>query len=187
MSWRGLAERGRPPFLTTALASMSSVNSGSSLYSAGLIRCASTRARSEPEVRREAFFLTVVGLSHAEDVAHRATRGKADHYEPALQPSVADDPAFTVILSKVLDFDGNATEYKDGILEIQSTLPQGPCSLCRIVADSHPIIVSTITAPRQHRVCQRLCASLVHHRSKSAEGRPRPAEASALRPAMPTP
>ena len=69
--------------LTTALASISSVSSGSTLYSAGLMRCESTRARSDPEVRREAGLLTVVGLSHAEDVAHRATRGVADDYQPA--------------------------------------------------------------------------------------------------------
>lgn len=128
---------------------MSSVSSGSSLYSAGLIRCASTRARSEPEVRRKAVFLTVVGLSHAEDVANRATRGVADHHEPTLEASVADDSPLSVVLAKILDLDGNAVEYEDSILEIQSTFPQGSYSLCRIVADSHPVIVSTITTPCQ--------------------------------------
>ena len=51
--------------------------------------------------------------------------------------------------AKILALDGNAVEYEDSILEIQSTFPQGSYSLCRIVADSHPVIVSTITTPCQ--------------------------------------
>src|SRR5437773_1196495 len=79
MSLRGFAERGRPPLFTTALDRACSVNSGSSLYSCGRIEWASTLARSDFKVRREAGFLTVVGLSHAENVARGPSRGVADH------------------------------------------------------------------------------------------------------------
>ena len=61
ISCRGLADGGRPRFRTTARASMASVSSGSSSYSCGLITCASTRLRSEPEKRREAGLFTIVG------------------------------------------------------------------------------------------------------------------------------
>jgi len=79
------------------------VSSGSSLYSAGLMTCASTRAKLEPKVRREAGLLTIVGLSHAEDVANRATRGVADNYQPAFEQAEAEDSAFTVFLARVFD------------------------------------------------------------------------------------
>ena len=72
MSLRGLADRGRPPLLTTARDNISSVSSGSSLYSGARIVWASIRARSDFKVCREAGFFTIVGLSHAENVAHEA-------------------------------------------------------------------------------------------------------------------
>ena len=74
MSWRGDEDLGRPPLLTTARASMSSVSSGSSSYSARTMRCASTREKSDFEVRRETGLFTGVGLTHAENVANRTTR-----------------------------------------------------------------------------------------------------------------
>jgi hypothetical protein len=60
------------------------------LYSDGLTKCPSTRARSEPKVRREAGLLTVISLSHAENVANRTTRGVADHDKPANQQTEDD-------------------------------------------------------------------------------------------------
>jgi len=145
MSCRGLAERGRPPFLMTARASISSVSSGSSLYSTGLTTCASTRARSEPKVRREAGLLTFVCLSHAEDVANRATRGVADHYEPAAEQTKAEDSVFTIVLALVLDLDRDAVEDSIGVLEVQTPLSQRALALGRIVCYAHVVIVSTRT------------------------------------------
>ena len=137
MSWRGLADRGRPPRLTTARASISSVSSGSSLYSAGLMTCASTRAKSEPKVRREAGLLTVVGLSHAEDVAHRATRGVADYDEPASEQAKAQDAAFTIVLARIFHLDSEALKDFDSVLEVQSALAQRLVAFGRIVGDAH--------------------------------------------------
>lgn len=82
MSFRGFADRGRPPLFTTARAKPSSVRAGSSLYSCGRILWASTLARSDFKVRRETGFLTVVGLSHAEDMA-RSTSGRVSDYDEA--------------------------------------------------------------------------------------------------------
>src|SRR5450631_48222 len=101
MSCRGFAERGRPPLLTVARASISSVSSGSSWYSEREMRWASTRARSEFEVRRETGLLTVVGLPHAEDVANRATRRVADDHHSTFQSAVANDPPLTIVLTGV--------------------------------------------------------------------------------------
>jgi hypothetical protein len=131
--------------LTTARASMSSVISGSSLYSDGLMTCASTRARSEPQVRREAGLLTVVGLSHAEDVANRATRGVADYDQPAREQAEAEDSAFTVVLARVLDLDRQSLKDSRGVLEVQTSFGHWSFAFGRSEGDSHPVSVSTIT------------------------------------------
>lgn len=137
MSCRGLGDFGRPPLLTTARANMALVSSGSSLYSCGLITCASTRLRSEPEVRREAGLLTIVGLSHAEDVAGRATRGVAHHDDSAVQKAVADDAAFTIVLALIDDLDRGAGEVHRCILKIQAAFSKGLVALDRIEGDAH--------------------------------------------------
>ena len=103
MSWRGDSDRGRPPLLTTALANISSVSSGSSSYSARAMRCASTRGRSDFEVRRETGLFTGIGLTHAEDVANCATRRTAHHHDPALEHAIADDATLAAILASVID------------------------------------------------------------------------------------
>ncbi len=77
---RGLAERGRPAFFTTAFARASFESSGRFWYSCGRIACASMRVRSDFKVRREAGFLTILTLSHVEDVADIASlRVPDDH------------------------------------------------------------------------------------------------------------
>lgn len=76
----GLADLGRPPFLTTARLSLSSVSSGSSLYSTGFTTCASTRTRSELKVRARRVCSRSFALSTAKNVAHRATRGVANYH-----------------------------------------------------------------------------------------------------------
>ncbi len=85
ISCLGFCDLGRPPLLTTARLSMSSVSSGSSLYSWGLTTCEATLVRSEPKVRGEAGLLTVIGLSHAEDVSDSAT-GRVAHNDQASTP-----------------------------------------------------------------------------------------------------
>lgn len=149
MSCRGLSDLGRPPLFTTARASMASVSSGSSLYSCGLILCASTRDRSDPEVRREAGLLTIVGLSHAEDMALRATRGVPHNHHSAFQLAEADDATFTVLLANILDLDRHALEDKSCVLEVQATIIKRLLAFGRIVGDSHPNIVYTLTTCRK--------------------------------------
>lgn len=82
MSCRGFEDLGRTRFLTTARVIIASVSSGSSLYSAGLMRCTSTRAKSDFDVRRATGLLTlgrVVGDAHAVSVLTTAcgSRNKA--------------------------------------------------------------------------------------------------------------
>ena len=98
ISFRGLVERGRPPFFTTARDKASSVSSGSSLYSCGRMECASTLGRSDFKVRRETGFLTMVGLSHAENVARSTSRRIADHHQAAREQAVTDDAGFAICL-----------------------------------------------------------------------------------------
>jgi hypothetical protein len=73
ISFRGLVERGRPPFFTTARDKASSVSSGRSSY-CGRMECVSTFARSDFKVRRKTGFLTMVGLSHGTTVEFEDTR-----------------------------------------------------------------------------------------------------------------
>jgi hypothetical protein len=84
MSFLGFRERGRPPFFTLARASISEVSCGSSRYSRAPTTCASTRARSDLKVWREAFFFTVIGFSHAENVAGRAALDVSNNDQASL-------------------------------------------------------------------------------------------------------
>src|SRR5712691_4791809 len=94
MSFLGLSERGRPPFLTLARASMSDVSCGSSRYSLALTTFASTRARSDFKVRREAFLFAAIGFPHAENVATRTPRDVTTHDHACLETAVTDDAGF---------------------------------------------------------------------------------------------
>ena len=125
----GFGDLGRPAFLKTVRANISSVISGSSSYSSGSMTCASTRLRSEPKVRREAGLLTIVGLSHAEDVTHRATRGVADDHQAVPQHSKAEDPGLPVVPPLVFDLGGQSIEDQCGILEVKSAVGQSPLAL----------------------------------------------------------
>jgi len=89
--------------LIFARASISSVNSGSSLYSSGVTKWASTRARSDFKERRDARFLSFIGLPHAEDVTIRATRGVTHNDNPTRQQAVADDALLAVVPPSVFD------------------------------------------------------------------------------------
>jgi hypothetical protein len=77
-----------------------------------------TRARSEPKVRCETGLLTIVCLSHAEDVANRATWGVANHYQPARKQAEAENSAFTIVFAFVFDFNRHAPEYRLGVFEV---------------------------------------------------------------------
>lgn len=119
---RGLADFGRPAFLKTARANISSVISGSSSYSSGLMTCASTRLRSEPKVRRKASLLTFVGLTHAENMAYCAARRVPDDYQAVLKYPEADDPRLSVILPHVFDLGSQSGEDSCGIVKVKSTV-----------------------------------------------------------------
>lgn len=120
ISLRGFSDRGRPPLLTTARDRASSVSAGSSLYSCARILWASTFARSDFKVRREAGFLTMVCLSHAEYMAGRSPQRVADQNEAAGQQAVADDSRLAVVSAPVLELDRGAREHDRGILEVQA-------------------------------------------------------------------
>ena len=148
---RGFAERGRPPLLTTARSSISSVNSGSSRYSDALIRCVSTLARSEPKVRREARFFPVICFPHAEYVAYRATRRVSDHNQSASQFSEADDPLLAIVPTRVLDLHGRPCKDKWRIFKVEPPVPQRPLTFSRIVGNAHLVIVYTETQSHKYQ------------------------------------
>lgn len=53
--------------------------------------CALTRAMSEPKERGDARLLAVIGFPHAEDMAIRATRRVANHYQTLAEEAEADE------------------------------------------------------------------------------------------------
>ena len=122
MSFRGFAERGRPPLFTTARDNASSESSGSSLYSRARMACASTLARSDFKVRRETGLFTIVCLSHAEYVARCTARGVANYNETPGQQAVANDAAFAIVLARVFDLDRDALEDDDCVFKVQPSI-----------------------------------------------------------------
>jgi hypothetical protein len=137
---------------------MASVSSGSSLYSCVLILCASTLARSETEVRREASLLTVICLSHAEDVANRATRRVPHDDHSTLKQAETDHPGFTVVLPSVFDLDGDALEDQRSVLKIKASLKKSLLSLGEVEGQSHADIVNTKTSRCKGRHRSAACA-----------------------------
>jgi hypothetical protein len=140
MSFLGFKERGRPPFLTLARASISEVSWGSSRYSRAPTTCASIRARSDLKVRREAFFFTVIGFSHAENVASRAAPDVPNYDQASLEMSVTDDPRFAIVFACVLDLNRNACEHRIGVAEIETSFRQGLSTLGRIEGDARELL-----------------------------------------------
>lgn len=140
ISWRGFGECGRPPLFTTARASISSVSSGSSLYSEGLTTCESTRFKSEPKVRGEAVLFTIIGLSHAEDVAHGTPWRVPNNDESIVQPAEADDSALSVVLAHIVNLDGRSFEDDRSICEVEPAVPQRLVALGRIKGNAHRLL-----------------------------------------------
>jgi hypothetical protein len=75
---------------------------------------------SEPKVRREASLLTIIGLSHAEHVANRATRRVSDDDHPACQEAITDDSALSVVLSRVFNLDGRTFKDRHCVSEVET-------------------------------------------------------------------
>jgi hypothetical protein len=136
ISFRGLVERGRPPFFTTARDNASSVSSGNCSSSCGRTEWVSTLARSDFKVRRKTGFLTMVGRSHTENTARSASRRIADCHQAARKQAVTDDAGLAVIFARVLELDGCASENDCGVLEGQTALGKRFRPLAGIEADA---------------------------------------------------
>jgi hypothetical protein len=108
--------------------------------------------------------LTVVGLSHAEDVANRATRRVSDDDQSVSEATVADDPALAVVPAGVVHLDGRSSKDDQSIFEVEPALSQCLLSLGWVEGQSHEDIVSTKTtrskAAAEGRVVRRLTFEL---------------------------
>jgi hypothetical protein len=91
-------------------------------------------------VRRKAGLLTVVCLSHAEDVAIRATRGISNDYDATVEKSEADYSHFTVFFTLVWNLNGDALENYCSIFKVQSTFDKGLVTLPWIVKNLHSLL-----------------------------------------------
>ena len=77
--------------------------------------------------------LTIVCLSHAEDVAIRATRSISNDHNATLEKSEADYSHLAVFFTIVRDLNGEASENYCGIVKVQSTFGEGLLTFSRIV------------------------------------------------------
>lgn len=149
MSFLGFVETGRPPFLTTARASISGVSSGSSAYSPAFVRCESTRARSDFKERRDTRFFAGIGFPHTEYMSRVAARCVPDYDHSTEQEPVTDDPGLTVILARILDFKGDAFKDDLRVLEGQATRGKRLVALDRVEGDTRMVNVTTETCGRK--------------------------------------
>lgn len=93
--------------------------------------------------------LTIIGLSHAEDVSDCAT-GRVAHYDQApTKKAEAKHAAFTVVLSLVIDFHSDTLEDFWRIPEVQSAFFEGLVTLGRIERNAHMVSVDTRTVARK--------------------------------------
>jgi len=84
--------------------------------------------------------LTIVCLSHAEDVAIRATRGISNDYDATVEKSEADYSHLTVFFTLVWNLNGDALENYCSIFKVQSTFDKGLVTFPWIVKNSHVLL-----------------------------------------------
>jgi hypothetical protein len=81
--------------------------------------------------------LTVIGLSHAEDVTLSATWCVAHDNHSPLQLAEANEPWFTIVFARVFNLDGHAPKDLDRIGKVQTAIGKRSIPLARIVGDAH--------------------------------------------------
>jgi hypothetical protein len=113
--------------------------------------------------------LTIIGLSHAEHVAIRATRRVPDDYKSVFQDPVADDSTLAVVLARVFDLDSGALEDDQRIFEVKTSLDQRLLSLGRVVGQMHPDSVYTKTIRSKTMRETRLLRRLTFELTRTAE------------------
>jgi hypothetical protein len=115
--------------------------------------------------------LTIICLSHAEDVANRATRRVPHDNHSTLQQAETDHPDFTVVLAPVFDLDGEAFEDKQGVLKIKAALMESLLSPRGIKGQAHLDSVSTETGRRKRMKWIVSCATVRAKREQAEQQR----------------
>ena len=79
--------------------------------------------------------LSLIGLSHGDDVPDAVTL-RVDHdHDAASKPSATDDSQFTIVSPAIRELDRGAVEDVLSIEKIQAALLQGSQALGRVKAD----------------------------------------------------
>ena len=138
--------------LMVARFNMAGVSSGSSSYSFGSIRCASTRARSDFKERRDTVLFAFIGFPHAKNVAISAARGVTDNDDSTFQGSKTDDVTFAVVFPGVFNLDRNSSKHNYGIFKIKTSFQQRKVTLSAVKRDFQVVIVYTTT-----KCCNKSC------------------------------
>ncbi len=147
----GSSDGGRPtrlpPRLSTERESISAVSSGSSRSALF-------------EVRRVAADFSGIALSHRENVACDSTGRVTNHDHAAIEKADTKHSSLSIVLPIIIDFQGEAGKDFTCRFEVEPALNKSPFSFCRVVGDSHVIIVYTISAALQQLLSDRHCGSL---------------------------
>ena len=110
------------------------------MYSEGLTTCESTRFKSEPKVRGEAVLFTIIGLSHAEDVAHGSPWRAPNNDEPIVQPAEADDSSLSVVLAHIVNLDGRSFEDDRSVYEVEPAVQKRLVTLGWVEGNAHRLV-----------------------------------------------
>ena len=152
INFLGFSARGRPPLLTTPLASMSSVNSGSSSHSSCWMTCEATLARSEPKDLADTRYFAVICFPHAENMAFRTTRCVANNHHSIMEHAEANHSPLAIVFSIILSLKVRSIKDLVCIPEIETSIRQGLCALAGIAGDCHTVNVTTSTVGKARSV-----------------------------------
>jgi hypothetical protein len=73
-------------------------------------------------------------------VAIRATRRVANHNDPAVEDTKADDSRLAVVPAVILDFKRRTSKNQCRILEVETAFSKGGCPFPRIEGNCHELL-----------------------------------------------
>jgi hypothetical protein len=73
-------------------------------------------------------------------VAIRATRRVANHNDPTVEDTEADDSRFAVVSAHILDLERRTSKDKCRILKVQTAFSKGGCPFPRIEGNCHALL-----------------------------------------------
>jgi hypothetical protein len=99
--------------------------------------CAATLVRSDLKERGDERFFAVIGFSHTEHMAIRATRCVTNDDHAIPEHAIANDSSFAIVLTRVFRLKVGRFEDKTRVLKVQLSLSKRLGTLDGIVGNGH--------------------------------------------------